>query len=89
MGRDSRKRGVLIPGALESWTYIEDVAALYLDRYINGRRKDRAERAEAFLASRDDYRIVAENKIRDTAAYVAQLRELGMTDSDSEHEKKK
>jgi len=89
VGQDSQNCGAPYPRGAGSWTYIEDGAALYLDRYINSRRQDRAERAEALLASRDDYRIITENNIRDTVVYVAQLRELGISDSESEDEKRK
>jgi len=80
------KAALLIPHALESWTFIDMVALRYLDRYLNGKREDHTERANAFLAARPEYRVIAANKIRDTVAHHAKLRELGI-DSDEDKDK--
>ncbi len=84
--RVHEKGALLIPHALESWTFIDIVAERYIDRYRNGRRKDYQERAIAFLAARPEYHDIAAKKIQDTIAYNSSLRELGI-DPDEEEDK--
>lgn len=75
--------GVLIGPALESWTFIDEVAENYIYYHLGGYHKDRPARIAGLLASRPDYRVDADNKVRDTLVYLAQLREMGVISDDT------
>ncbi len=83
------KAGILIPPALESWTFIDLVAERYLDPYLGGQFNDRTARIQALLDARPDYRAVVDSKIQNTIAYRALLRELGFEVSDGVGNEKK